>query len=124
MKSSNNISLSGRLTADAITNESKSYARFTVAHNMGKDEQGNSKVIFLEVTMFNKNHKKDVVIPFDLLKKGQNVLVNAWLQPDTYTNKDGKTVNSLKYVVKSVEAITAEEAEASDEEIAEAEAAE
>lgn len=115
MKSANNISLSGRLTADAVSNESKNFARFTIAHNMGKDAQGNQRVLFLEATMFNKNHKRDVVIPFDLLKKGQPVLVNAWLTPDSYTNKDGKTVNTVRYIVKSVEAITPEEADANDE---------
>ena len=115
MKSSNNITLSGRLTADAISNESKSFARFTIAHNMGKDAQGAQKVLFFEATMFAKNHKREVAIPFDLLKKGQPVLVNAWLMPDSYTNKDGKTVNTVKYVVKTVEAITNEDADASDE---------
>lgn len=122
MKSTNNLSLSGRLTADAVTNEAKSYARFTIAHNMGRDAEGNQKAIFIELSMFAKNHNKNVAIPFDLLKKGQPVVVNAWMMPDSYTAKDGRTVNTVRYVVKSVEAITPEEADAEDEAEAPAEA--
>lgn len=100
MESINNITLTGRLTADATTNESKSFARFAIAHNMGKDKTP----VFANFVMFAKNGRFTNEIPFDLLKKGTPVKVEAYMYPD------GK---SISLVVKSVTVIPNEEAEAS-----------
>lgn len=106
MESINIVSLSGRLTADAFTNESKSFARFTIAHNFAKD-----KVVYPDFVMFAKNGKFEKKIPFDLLKKGAAVKVNAYFYPDT--DKEGKP-NGYKFVVKTVEPLTKEEEAAED----------
>lgn len=111
MKSTNNIILSGRLTADAQPMANESGARFSIAHNMGKDKAP----LFVEFVQFAKNGRFTNKIDFDLLKKGTPVLVHAFMRPDSYTNAEGKTINKIQYVVKKVEAITAEEAEQADE---------
>ena len=110
MKSTNNIILSGRLTADAKTNEQKSYAQFSIAHNMGKDKEP----LFVDFVQFTKNGKFTNKIDFDLLKKGTPVLVHAYMRPDSYTNANGQTIRKIQFVVKKVEAITEAEAEIAD----------
>lgn len=110
--SKNNFVFSGRLTADATTNASQNYARFTLAHNFGKDKDP----LFLDFVMFNKNGKKDIKIPFDLLKKGSPVIVEGYLRPDNFTNKEGKTIKDVAYVVLSVSKATEVEADAADAE--------
>lgn len=100
----NNITLSGRLTADAATNEAKSFAGFTIAHNMGPE-----KVIYPEFVMFAKNGKFEKKIPFDLLKKGTPVKVNAYFQ---VAEKDEYNKTGYRFLVKSVEPLTEAEADA------------
>lgn len=99
--STNNVSLSGRIVADATTNEAKNFARFAIAHNMGKD-----RVVFLDFTMFAKNHNREVVIPFDLLKKGTPVKVDAYFSPKE---------KGYEFFVKNVELASEQEADANDE---------
>ena len=105
MKSENSLILSGRLTADATTNKEKNVANFAIAHNFTTD-----KVIYPKFVMFNKNGKYEKKIPFDLLKKGSAVKVEAYLYPDK--DKDGK--DTIQYVVKNVTALTKEEENAVD----------
>lgn len=102
----NNITISGRLTADAVSNEAKTFAGFTIAHNMGKD-----KVVYPEFAMFAKNGKFEKKIPFDLLKKGKAVKVNAFFQA---AEKDEYNRSGYRFVVKSVEALTEAEIAAED----------
>lgn len=111
MKSTNNIILSGRLTADAQPMANESGVRFSIAHNMGKDKPA----LFVDFTYFAKNGRFTNKIDTDLLKKGTPVLVHAFMRPDNYTNAEGKTISKFQYVVKKVEAITAEEAEEADQ---------
>lgn len=111
MKSTNNIILSGRLTADAQPMANESGVRFSIAHNMGKDKPA----LFVDFTYFAKNGRFTNKIDTDLLKKGTPVLVHAFMRPDNYTNAEGKTIYKVQYVVKKVEAITAEEAEEADQ---------
>lgn len=113
--SKNNFTFSGRLTADAVTNEGKSYARFTLAHNLGKD----NAPLFLDIVMFNKNRSHKVKIPFDLLKKGAPVIASGYMKPDSYTNKEGKEITKIQFIALSVKTATAEEADATDEQAAE-----
>ena len=100
----NNITLSGRLTADAVTNEAKSFAGFTIAHNMGPD-----KVIYPDFVMFAKNGKSEKKIPFELLKKGTPVKVNAYFQ---FAEKDEYNKTGYRFLVKNVEPLPEIEAEA------------
>ena len=111
MKSSNYISrnnyeVSGRLTADAVISEGKNgkVARFSVAHNFGKD----MAPLYINAVMFSKNGKKDIEIPESLLKKGAAVIVSGFLRPNNFTKQDGSTFRSLDLVALSVEAIKAE----------------
>lgn len=115
MKSINNISLSGRLTSDARTNDAKNFAKFTLAHNMGKDN-----ALFIDFTMFSRNGKNEKTIPWDLLKKGTPVKVEAFMRNNLLTNQEtGEVTKVVQFVVKSVSPITEAEAEAADESEAE-----
>ena len=110
MKSTNNLSFSGRLVADAKTNDSKSYAQFRIAHNMGK----NNPTAYMNFTQFSKNGRFETPIDFDLLKKGTPVLVNAYAKGKEYQNSKGETVSEIQWIVKTVELISEEDAEAED----------
>lgn len=104
MKSTNNVTLTGRLTADATTNESKSFARFAIAHNMGDD------VVFNDFVMFAKKGNRTVEIPFDILTKGTPVKVNAFMRrrvDSTAKNEDGteKRTYRVDLIVKSIEVL-------------------
>lgn len=127
-KSQNSIVLTGRLTADATTNESRSFARFDIAHGQGykatKNEDGKKVLVenptlFMKCVMFNKAGKTEVEIPLDILAKGQGVVVSGFLRPSEWTDKDGRKHRDIELVARSVEPISAEEvdeAEADDEE--------
>ena len=111
--SRNSFEMSGRIVKDAQSNESRSYARFSLAHNFGKGMEP----LFVDVVMFDKNGKKAVNIPFELLKKGTPVVVSGYMRPNVYKAEDGRTYRRVDYVVLSVEAIQAEpEAEGEGEE--------
>lgn len=110
MKSQNSIILTGRLTADAKELANNAGVSFTIAHNMGKDNDP----LFADFTFFKKNGGRTVSIPADLLKKGQAVTVSAWMKPNTYVNAEGKTIRTIQYIVKKVEAISPETADEQD----------
>lgn len=114
-KSTNSVVLTGRLTADAKPMANEAGVRFSIAHNMGKE----NPTLFVEFTMFAKNGKVTKQIPTDLLVKGQAVTVSAYMMANNYTKADGTEVKGIQFIVKSVEAL---EAEAEDNE-AEAEEA-
>lgn len=107
MESTNSIILSGNVVADAQTNDAKSFARFSIAHNMGKTADGAKRTVFANFVMFAKNHKRSVNIPFDLLKKGTAVKVEAYFSP----KEDNK---GFEFFVKNVSALTKEEKAAED----------
>lgn len=105
MKSVNNFSLSGRLTADARLFDGKNgkIARFSIAHNFGKG----MPVLFADAVMFTS---KDCTIPEDILVKGKPVAISGYLRPNVVTKDDvSRTVTD--FVVTSCEAIEDEEAE-------------
>ena len=105
-KSTNSVVLSGRLTADAKPMANEAGVRFSIAHNMGKDNDP----VYADFTMFAKNGKVAKQIPTDLLVKGQAVLVSAYMTANNYTKEDGTEVKGIRYIVKSVESLEAEPA--------------
>lgn len=111
MKSQNSIILTGRLTADAKELANGAGVSFSIAHNMGKDNDP----LFVDFTFFAKSGKRTVNIPTDLLVKGQAVTVSAWMKPANYTNAEGKKVRHTQYIVKKVETIDPETADEQDE---------
>lgn len=115
----NDCTLTGRISK-VVTNESRSYVRFSVAHNMGK----NNDPLFVELVMFGKNGNKTVEIPFDILKVGAAVKVSAFLRPNNMKDEDGRiTRYDNQFVVKSVELIGGESEETPEEAPAEQAAA-
>ena len=77
MNTGNYIQLSGRLTADVTPNEGKTFARFTLAKNFSKD---NKNARFFRCVIFKKEFDDNQQnIPWDLLKKGQEVLLTGKL---------------------------------------------
>ena len=103
-QSKNSVILTGRLTADAQPLASDAGVRFSIAHNMGKD----NAPLFLDVTMFAKNGRFENKIPTDLLKKGQAVTVSAYMKPNSYTKADGTQVRTIDFIAKSVEELVPE----------------
>ena len=101
MNSINNVTLSGRLVADAAINEAKTRANFTIAHNFSKDKR-----VFVNFTYFAKAGKRTREIPEALLKKGKAVKVDAYFYPDDK--------NPFRFIVKNVEPLTEEEAAAAE----------
>lgn len=106
MKSQNSVILTGRLTADAQPMANESGVRFSIAHNMGKD----NPALFMNCTFFAKNGKFVNRIPTDLLKKGKAVKVSAFMKPDSYTKADGTEYRGIQFIVKSVEELVPEQA--------------
>lgn len=119
MKSTNSLIITGRLTADAKPMANNAGVRFSIAHNMGK----NNPVLYIDFTMFSKNGKVEKAIPTDLLKKGKAVTVSAYMSPTEYKDADGNTVRGSRYIVKTVEPLVneqvADEADPNEEEQAE-----
>lgn len=117
-QSQNSVVLTGRLTDDAQQMANAAGVRFSIAHNMGKD----NPALFLDLTFFAKNGRFQNKIPTDLLKKGQAVKVSAFMKPNSYTKDDGTMVRGIQFIVKNVEALVPEQAadEADDNEAQEA----
>ena len=100
MNSGNYIQLSGRLTADVTPNEGMPFARFTLAKNFSKDSK-QARVI--RCVIFKKEFAgTPQVIPWDLLKKGQEVLLTGKFHPNTWTDKDGAEHQDIEIVVNKI----------------------
>ena len=93
----------GRLTKDATAKQldnGKTVINFTVAMNNNyTDKSGTKKqqVSYYECAYWKEEAK---ILPY--LKKGVDVLVNGWLFPDSYVNKDGNAVGVLRATVGTV----------------------
>lgn len=105
-QSKNSVVLTGRLTTDAQPMANEAGVRFSIAHNMGKDKDP----LYVDFAMFVKNGSFTNKIPTDLLKKGQAVTVSAFMKPNSYTKADGTQVKTVQFIVKTVEALTPEQA--------------
>lgn len=110
MKSVNNFTLSGRLTADAKALKDNAGASFSIAHNMGK----NNKPLYEDFVIFSTKNGKETAIDWNLLKKGTPVVVSAYRRDDSYTDANGHLIRKNQWVVKKIEAITPEEADTDD----------
>ena len=100
MNTGNYIQLSGRLTADVTPNEGKTFARFTLAKNFTKDNKSSR---FFRCVIFKKEFDDNQQsIPWDLLKKGQEVLLAGKFHPNTSTDKDGVEHQDLEIVVNKI----------------------
>ena len=101
MNSNNYIQIAGRLTADVTPNESNSFARLTVAMNFGKDDK--KEALFLNGVIYAKEFEKNKqTIPWDLLKKGQQIFLTGRLQPNNWTDKDGKEHKDMHIVINKI----------------------
>lgn len=105
-QSKNSVVLTGRLTADAQPMANNSGVRFSIAHNMGKD----NAPLFLDFTYFAKNGRFENKIPTDLLKKGQAVTVSAYMRTNDQTLENGNVVRRIQFIVKNVEELVPEQA--------------
>ena len=100
MNPNNYIQISGRLTADVTSNENKTFARFSIAKNF---EGATKKALFLNCVIFKKEFDDNKqTIPWDLLKKGQEVLLTGKLHPNTWTDKDGAEHQDIEIVVNKI----------------------
>ena len=100
MNSGNYIQLSGRLTADVTPNEGMTFARFTLAKNFSKDGK---QARFFRCVIFKKEFDDNQqIIPWDLLKKGQEVLLTGKFHPNTWTDKDGVERQDIEIVLNKI----------------------
>ena len=100
MNSGNYIQLSGRLTADVTPNEGMTFARFTLAKNFSKDGK---QARFFRCVIFKKEFDDNQqIIPWDLLKKGQEVLLTGKFHPNTWIDKDGAERQDIEIVVNKI----------------------
>lgn len=91
MKSDNLIQISGYLPKDAVTNDKRTFASFTIGHKSGNETMFFNCVVF----------SKETAIPFDLLKSGMEIFVKGHLRPNTYT-KDGMTHKGIRIVADKI----------------------
>ena len=100
MNTGNYIQLSGRLTADVTPNEGQTFARFTLAKNFSKD---NKNARFFRCVIFKKEFDENQqIVPWGLLKKGQEVLLTGKLTPNTWTDKNGTEHQDIEIVVNKI----------------------
>ena len=100
MNTGNYIQLSGRLTADVTPNEGKTFARFTLAKNFSKDNKSSR---FFRCVIFKKEFDDNQqTIPWDLLKKGQEVLITGKLAPNNWTDKEGVEHKGFDIIVNKI----------------------
>lgn len=94
----NRVRISGNICANANISSTKNFAGFDIAHNCGRGRE----TLFDKVKMFSKNGKKDLEIPFDILKKGQRVLVEGFrvTEEESFTSKSGQDITKKRvYIV-------------------------
>lgn len=91
--------MSGRLTADVTPNEKKTFARFSIAHNTGKD----ADPIFLNCVIYKREFEENKQsIPWDILEKGNEIFVTGKLAPNNWTDKDGVKHRGFDVVVSKI----------------------
>lgn len=91
----NVVEVSGNLYADANKSTNNNFAGFDLAHNAGRNREPLSDKVKMFAPKEGENN-----IPFDILSKGQRVLVTGYrrAQTETYTARDG----SEKKVTKTI----------------------
>ncbi len=99
-----NATVLGRLTRDPEVKTSQSgstYVNFSVAVNHGKDQQGQDKVTFVELTAYGKTGE----IIAQKLKKSARVSASADLELDKWVGQNGAAGATLRGNVRSVDII-------------------
>lgn len=100
MNSKNYIQISGRLTSDVTPNDAKSFARFSIAHNFRSDSQD---ALFLDCVIFRKEFDaNDQQIPWELLRKGQDILVTGRLNSNSWTDRQGQRHRGMELVLNKI----------------------
>jgi len=99
MKNQNYIHLSGRLTADAQPNDSKTFSRISIAQNQG---EGND-TLFMNCVIFKKEFDNNGQnIPWDLLKKGNEIFVCGRIRPNNWTDSEGVSHKGYEIVLNKI----------------------
>ena len=99
MTPQNYIQISGRLLSDANPNSGKTYTRFTIAHNFGNDTPS----LFMNCVVFSREFEKNrQTIPWEILKKGRDVLVTGRLRPNVWTDDSGVTRKGIDIIVDKI----------------------
>ena len=99
MNAKNYIQISGRLTTDPAPNKEQTYARFSIAHNFGP----NTEPLYMNCVIFEKEFKKNgQTIPWDLLRRGQEVLLTGRLRPNNWTDNDGGIHKGIDIIVNKI----------------------
>ena len=99
MNTQNYIHLSGRLTADAQPNQAMTFSRFSIAQNQG---EGND-TLFMNCVIFKKEFEKNnQTIPWDMLKKGNEVFVCGRIRPNNWTDSDGAAHKGFEIVLNKI----------------------
>ena len=106
--SENSFALTGRICERGLKiyrdeNGKITVARFTVAHNFGKNS--GLEPLYKDVVMFAKNGKKDVAINESLLVKGQPVRVSGYQRSGNWTDEKGGKHYRIDNVGLTLEAI-------------------
>lgn len=107
----NHIKISGRVVADPTINENNTRVSFRIIHNFGGETEP------LALNLVALKNKKGLPYGVEGLKKGDNVIVTAFMRPANYTaevkDKDGNVTEEMRYynqlLVKSVKANTEKE---------------
>ena len=100
MDTMNYIQISGRLTADVTPNENKTFARFSLAKNFNGSDR---KAIFFGCVIYKKEFEKNQqTIPWDLLVKGQEVLVTGRIAPNVWKDKNGHEHTDIELVLSKI----------------------
>lgn len=101
MNAKNYIQISGRLTSDARTNDTRSYARFTLAVNFTSGDR--KEALFISCVAFPKEFQSNgQTIPFDMLTRGREVLVTGRISPRTITSQDGTRKTDMEIVANKI----------------------
>ena len=92
----NNITITGRLTKDVESNQTKDtlFTRFTLAVYRDKEHTD-----FIPCVAFNKN--AEALTKYT--SKGSQIGIEGRLQSGKYTNKNGKNIYTLDVIVNRVE---------------------
>ena len=95
----NSVTLQGNLTKELLIHEGQGFrkAAFTVAVNNYKKKDGTQDTTFAYCEVFN-----DRVKVAELLKKGQQIIVQGRLVTSKYTNNEGKEVNKTHIAVNEI----------------------
>ena len=100
----NKIILLGRLTRDPEVRysqgeETKAFARFSLAVNRKFKRQGEPEADFFNCTAFGR--QAEFVEKY--LKQGTKILLSGRVQNDNYTNKEGQKVYSVSIMAEEIE---------------------